>query len=153
MLSKICPGQKTYASPLAIELWAIRSRRSLDATARIAMSAIVTLVIQRMPCLLPFDLHVTTRGRVQGYCVSFCPSVVRLHNINLSVQWPIVRITEPQSGPCPAAIRRMDDIEDEKTSVIRSLGLQSNRPSASSGGLCRRVHPQYDRRFRSIGEI
>jgi hypothetical protein len=67
----------------------------LDATARIAMSAIVTLVVQRMPYLLPLGLHVTTGGRMQSDCIAFSASVVRLHNINLAVQWPIVRITEP----------------------------------------------------------
>lgn len=113
----------------------------MDATARIAMRAIVTLVVQRMPCLLPFGLHVTTGCRMQSDRIPFSASVVRLHNVNLAVQWPIVRITEPQGGPCPAAIRRMDDIKDEKTSVVRLLRLQSNRPSAIAGRLFRCVYP------------
>jgi hypothetical protein len=64
--------------------------------------------------------------------VSKCTIVGSLNDINLSMRRPVAGIREPQCRPCATPIRRVQDVEDEKTISVGIIRCDSHR-LASTG--------------------
>lgn len=125
------------AAAVAVELLPERGFACLHAAASIPVCTVVAICCQRTASLLPLHTHRTPVSRMQRHLVPRTGSIRRLHNIDLAVHRPIARICQPKRRPGRAAIRRMNDIEDEKASVICVLAFDPHAQSASARiGVC-----------------
>ena len=43
---------------------------------------------------------------------------MRLEDIDFPIVRPVRTICEPEGGPCPTAVGRVDDVEDEQAGVV-----------------------------------
>jgi len=55
---------------------------------------------------------------MQGHFISMGAMVMRLEDIDFPIVRPVRTICEPEGGPCPTAVGRVDDVEDEQAGVV-----------------------------------
>lgn len=106
-----------------------------------------------MPCHLPLDVHVTAIRSVQGDGIAVGSLVVGLHDVDLAVRRPVGWVGQPQRGPRAAAVRRVDDVEDEEALVVAGFGLKAHGLAALGCGRVGGVDSQYDGGVCRVREV
>lgn len=79
--------------------------------------------------------------------------VVRLDHVDFSIIRPILRIRHPESGPGAAAVRGVEDIEEEEACIVALLGFDADGFAALGGIVCGCVDAEDGRVGSGVGEV
>lgn len=143
----------THPSPLLVHFLPVARRRRLHPAAGVTVRRVETggeLLVARH---LPLDVHVAAVRSVQGDGIALGGLIISFHDVDLAVGRPVGRVRQPQCRPRAAAVRRVDDVEDEETLVVAGFGLQAHRLATLSRGRVGRVDFQHDGGVRRVGEV
>lgn len=122
------------AAPEGVVVLAKGGRVSLDATSRLVVGRPVAVLLEGRAGLLALVVHLATGLGVQGRLVAVGPVIDGLHDIDLAVCRPVVRIREPQGGPGATAVWCVDDVEYEEPLVVLILARHTDTVSTCRGG-------------------
>lgn len=120
-------------------------------TARVVVGGVVAVARERGAGHLALHVHGAAVGGVQRHLVALGGLVDGLHDVDLAVIGPVVRVDEPQRRPRAAPERRVLDVEDEEPAVVLRLGLHPHRESACGCVRVRaRPHARVDLEHRRV---
>ena len=122
-----------YPSAVLVQRIAVRIIRRLDAASCVVVRAVQTVGRERFPRLLSLAVHLASVRCVQRHLIPVRSLVHRLHDVDFSVVGPVGLVDEPEGGPCPAAKRGVDDVEDEEALVVGFLGAHADGSPAVDG--------------------
>lgn len=102
--------------------------RALNAAAGVAVCLVVAVVAYRVAGHASLHAaHLAAVGRVECHLVADVGLVDRLHDVNLAVVGPVIRVREPERRPRTASVRGVSDVEYEEPRLVLRLGLQPHR--------------------------
>lgn len=98
-----------------------------DAAARVFVGGVVAVLLEDGAAHNALHAHPAVVRRVQRHLVPVRRRVHRLHDVDLAVVRPVVRVRQPERRPRPAPHRRVPHVEDEQALAVLRLRLEADR--------------------------